>query len=57
MNDKDLQTAIDSILLHLRSGTSYTTATISQLEALFAIQLERAKECVIQIERVKEYAE
>ena len=33
------------------------SATISQLEALFAIQLERAKECVIQIERVKEYAE
>jgi hypothetical protein len=46
MNNKELQAAIDSLLLHLRSGTSYTTDTINQLKALYAIQLERAKEYV-----------
>ncbi len=43
MTNEELQAAIDSLLSHLRSGTSYTTLANKQLEELFALQKERAK--------------
>jgi hypothetical protein len=43
MTNKELQIAIESILAHLRVGpVGYTSDSIAQLKALYAIQLQRA---------------
>lgn len=46
MNNKELQAAIDSLLHHVRSGTSYTAIANKFLEELLKIQLERSNERV-----------